>query len=130
MRDGGKIILGLAVFLVLVTFPIWYNLVAGEEAQTPDIPQPTVGEFCVMDTDYMKREHMTVLMEWRDEVVRNNDLLFVDDHGRTFEKSLTKTCLGCHENADDFCFKCHDYAGVEPYCWDCHVWEFDGAGGR
>jgi hypothetical protein len=130
MHDGGKIILGLVVFLALATFPIWYNAVIGEEAKAPDIPKPTKGEFCVEDTDYMKREHMTLLMEWRDEVVREDDRTFVDAHGREFDKSLTGTCLDCHENAEDFCFECHDYAGVSPYCWDCHVYEFQGAGGQ
>ena len=29
MRDRGKILIGLAIFLALATFPIWYNQVSG-----------------------------------------------------------------------------------------------------
>jgi hypothetical protein len=130
MHDGGKIIVGLVIFLALVTFPIWYNLAVGEAAAAPEIPKPTIGEQCVRDLDYMRREHMTLLMDWRDEVVRDGDRFYVDHNGVEQPKSLTKTCLRCHQNAEDFCFKCHDYSGVEPYCWDCHVYEIEGAGGQ
>ncbi len=35
---------------------------------------------------------------------------------------LTGTCLtGCHTNKADFCDRCHNYAGVSVYCWECHV---------
>ena len=33
MRDKGRVIIGLIVFLALITFPIWYNMVSGEEAE-------------------------------------------------------------------------------------------------
>ena len=32
-----------------------------------------------------------------------------------------KSCLGCHEDKTKFCDKCHTYASVNPYCWDCHT---------
>ena len=36
--------------------------------------------------------------------------------------SLTRTCmLQCHTNKAEFCNKCHEYANVEPYCWECHI---------
>jgi hypothetical protein len=36
--------------------------------------------------------------------------------------SLTGTCLtGCHTNKAEFCDRCHNYAAVSVYCWDCHV---------
>ena len=40
---------------------------------------------------------------------------------QVFQKSLTKTCMKCHENKDQFCDKCHATVSVNPYCWDCHV---------
>ena len=59
-------------------------------------------------------------MEWRDEVVRNNQR-FVEIGGKKVEMSLSRTCMGCHANTEQFCVKCHDYTGVEPTCWECHV---------
>jgi len=38
-----------------------------------------------------------------------------------FDMSLSNTCLSCHTNKAEFCDKCHGYASVDPYCWDCHV---------
>ena len=60
-------------------------------------------------------------MTWRDEVVRVNQRTFEAPDGREWEKSLTRTCLACHAEKAEFCDKCHDYLGVQPYCWDCHV---------
>ena len=27
----------------------------------------------------------------------------------------------CHANKAEFCDRCHNYAAVKPYCWDCHI---------
>jgi hypothetical protein len=121
MRDRGRIVLGLAVFLVLATFPIWYNLVSGEEPRQPELRLPQDETDCVADTAFMRTEHMQLLMDWRDEVVRTNQRDFTAEDGRRYYKSLSGTCMSCHDNKQEFCDKCHDYVGVKPYCWDCHV---------
>jgi hypothetical protein len=121
MRDKGRIYVGLLAFLVLVTFPIWYNLVSGHESQPPEIVLPAGESQCVADKEYMRIEHMVMLMDWRDEVVREKDRIFVTADGRKFDKSLTRTCMDCHSDKAEFCDRCHDYVGVTPYCWDCHV---------
>jgi len=121
MRDTGRIYLGLVVFLALITFPVWYNMVSGGEAGAPELTLPAGETQCVADTAYMRTEHMQLLMNWRDEVVRDNDRIYTAPDGRVYYKSLTDTCLGCHEQKDQFCDKCHDYVSVAPYCWDCHV---------
>ncbi len=41
--------------------------------------------------------------------------------GKIHYKSLQMTCMDCHSNKSKFCDQCHDYMGVKPYCWDCHV---------
>jgi hypothetical protein len=64
---------------------------------------------------------MDLLMDWRDEVVRRGNRNFVAFNGRTYTISLTGTCMGCHSSKANFCDRCHDYAGVKPYCWDCHI---------
>jgi hypothetical protein len=40
--------------------------------------------------------------------------------GKRYDMSLTGTCLGCHEDQEKYCNKCHAYAGVETFCFDCH----------
>jgi hypothetical protein len=121
MHDTGKIVTGLVLFLVVVTVPMWIHFARGT---VPEIPEPVIavaGENCVRDADYMRTYHMDLLNEWRDDVVRRNDRIHVAPDGKAYDKSLSRTCMGCHYNKTDFCDQCHDYAGVTPYCWDCHV---------
>ena len=121
MHDTGKILAGLLIFLALVTFPVWYNAVSGKSDYVPDPKIHTPGERCVAPTEYMKAFHMDLLNTWRDDVVRDGDRKYVSPDGREFDKSLSRTCMDCHKSRKEFCTECHDYAGVDPYCWDCHV---------
>jgi hypothetical protein len=121
MHNGGRIVIGLIIFIALITFPVWYNVAKGKAGYVPELEKAARGEECVRDTTYMIAYHMDLLNEWRDEVVRFGDRFYVDSHGHRVEKSLSNTCLSCHENKDKFCDRCHDYMGVDPYCWDCHV---------
>ena len=121
MHNSGKILIGLAVFLVVVTIPMWYHAGTGTETAPPELVLPTDSKQCVAETEYMRALHMDLLNEWRDDVVRKADRIHVGIDGKEYDKSLTKTCLGCHTNKADFCNRCHDYAGVNPYCWECHV---------
>ncbi len=41
--------------------------------------------------------------------------------GKVYYKSLQVTCMDCHSNKSKFCDECHNYLGVTPYCWDCHI---------
>jgi hypothetical protein len=118
MRDKGWIGAGLVVFVVLMTFPIWYNLVDGEKVA---LSYPHEGGQCVEDTAYMTANHMRLLKDWRDDAVRGNDRIYTASDGRRHEKSLTGTCLSCHWEKEKFCDRCHDYVGTTPYCWSCHV---------
>ena len=45
----------------------------------------------------------------------------VNKKGKEFEMSLSNTCIECHDNKAEFCDRCHNYASVRPYCWDCHI---------
>jgi hypothetical protein len=122
MNDRNKIIAGLIVFLALFTFPVWYNL--GKAAPAPELKltdKAKAAKTCVMSTEYMRANHMQVLDLWRHSVVRNAERTFVNTEGKAYTMSLSNTCLDCHSNKADFCDKCHDYAAVSPYCWDCHI---------
>ncbi len=121
MRDRFKIMLGLVIFLILITFPIWYNVASGKAGYAPELEKPLNATECVRETAYMTSNHMDLLNTWRDKVVREGERMDTDQHGKEIEMSLTQNCLGCHTNKDQFCDKCHNYLGIDPYCWDCHV---------
>ena len=119
MYDGGKIITGIIIGLILVGFPVWYNV--GSAAPKPDIKLPVKTKQCVESKDYMRNNHMQVLDLWRDSVVRTAKRVYVTADGRAFNMSLQNTCLNCHSNKKEFCDKCHNYLAVNPYCFSCHI---------
>ncbi len=127
MYNAGKILPGLGLFLGLVTYPIWASLGSGQDLRAPKIEKPTKATRCILDAGTMRRDHMRLLASWRDEVVRTGQRRYIGTDGRRFDKSLTGTCLDCHENKAASCDRCHQYLHVNPYCWDCHV---DPKGGR
>jgi hypothetical protein len=122
MKDKKFIISGVIVFLILATFPFWYN--RGKAAPVPELvltAQAKAAKVCVRSTEFMKAEHMQLLDVWRDSVVRRGDRIYVSPSGQQYNMSLTNTCLDCHSNKTEFCDRCHNYASVDPYCWDCHI---------
>lgn len=130
MSSNGKVIVGLVLFVVVVTAPIWLTLAGGGSRERPTL-QPAVAPAgwpsdkpltCVLEKEQMNHWHMDLLDQWRDAVVRGTgERYHVSPDGTVHEMSLSKTCLGCHQDKVQFCDRCHDYVGVSPYCWDCHV---------
>jgi len=121
MYDTTKIVLGLAIFMGLITFPFWFSIASEKAGYVPEPVLPKEEESCVESREYMKALHMDLLDRWRDAVVRDGNRVYVSSTGQRFEMSLTGTCLDCHTEKTEFCDKCHDYVGAQPYCWDCHV---------
>jgi hypothetical protein len=120
--NGSKIIAGLLIFLVLLSFPFWYNNgISGKANPKPETKIVTAEKECVAPKAFMRDAHMTFLSGWRDDVVRREQRLFVSANGQTHDKSLTGTCLNCHPNKSEFCDCCHTFMAVSPYCFDCHV---------
>ncbi len=119
MHDAGKIVLGLAIFTGLVTAPAWYAAGRGKGAP-PELQKPADAKQCIEPTAFMRARHMELLDGWRDAVVRRGEHVYVATDGTRHVMSLTGTCLRCHAEPDKFCNKCHAYAGVEAFCWDCH----------
>lgn len=124
--NKNTIIAGLVVFVIAVLSPVWFNLVTVTQAA----PEPELSarakeaKKCVLDKFDMRANHMSLLDEWRDSVVRNADRLYTGANGHTFNMSLStgeNSCLGCHEDKAKFCDSCHTYASVTPYCWECHT---------
>jgi hypothetical protein len=121
MSDRAKVIAGLVIFVALVAFPLWYPLGAAGDRRRPELELPEDEEACIEETEYMTASHMDLLIDWRDAVVREGRTEYTASSGRQFEMSLTRTCLSCHTDRETFCNRCHDYADVDPTCWDCHV---------
>ena len=123
MRDRSLIYGGLLIFLAIITFPFTYNLATGKTAASPELKLPEREKQCVAPVDYMRSSHMQLLMDWREKSVRENLRTYTAFDGRSYDISLTGTCLTqCHKTKAEFCDRCHTYEGVQgPYCMDCHI---------
>lgn len=134
MYNGGKIIFGIFVFVALATYPVYSNIGKATAEPEPKIDTPVIQKLaekkCVESKEYMKAEHMTLLNEWRDLLVRDGQTLYVASDGKKYNISLQNTCMECHSNKAEFCDSCHTYAGVKPYCWDCHLAPKEGDHGN
>lgn len=89
------------------------------------VPKPTIekgkGGQCVEDTEFMRRNHMSLLLHQRDRTVH--------DGIRTKRYSLNG-CIECHASRQtgsvigsdaNFCQTCHTYAAVKLDCFECHA---------
>ncbi len=157
MNDKIKIVIGLVSFLVLTSSPFWLNIATGTDWARPnEVVEQEVARLradpglpCALKQSDKERaqgrpnremidKHMALLLEWRDQVVRDGDREVPEwwqdakgqgrvVRGRRLEKSLSGGCLVCHtkkkpgETEYKFCDACHTYVQIDPYCWDCHV---------
>jgi len=129
MYDAGKILTGLVIFLLLLSFPFWFSL--GQASyETPELQLPADSQECIEDTEWMRKNHMELLDDWRDIVIRDGESVYVTSEGDEYDMSLQKTCMDCHTSKEEFCDKCHNAASVDPYCWDCHVAPEEVANGQ
>ncbi len=135
LYNAKYIFTGLAIFLALLILPLLPNLGKTVPAPQPQLDTPAIQKIaekdrkCVMPTDWMRANHMQMLVDWRDKVVRTNEKGapngrdFVTPDGKKYLASLTNTCMDCHSNKEKFCDQCHNYVAVAPNCWGCHLTE-------
>jgi hypothetical protein len=99
-----------------------------KESVDNGVPLPVIargqGDNCVGDTEFMRRNHMTMLRHQRDETMRQ---------GIRGEQYSLKECVACHAvkgpdampvtvaSPQHFCRSCHDYAAVNIDCFACHA---------
>lgn len=127
MYKPRNIIIGVIAFLALITFPIWSSFFTTGEAVGAEVSldTPMINAMgnpkCIEDTEWMRANHMKLLADWKVEVVRNGNRVYVAEDGQEYLASLQNTCFECHSNYDEFCLKCHEYNNVSPTCWTCHV---------
>jgi len=128
--NGGPIFIGIVVFLAVALFPFYSNVGKVNAKPEPKTDTPAILEYeklngkkeCVESKEWMRGEHMQLLNQWRDSVVRDDNRGYVStaSHKR-FNMSLQNGCMQCHSNKKKFCDECHNYLSVKPYCWDCHI---------
>lgn len=126
MYNKGTIIAGLAIFVLFVTFPIWFNGLDAGPLPKPELP-PGGEKLCVAPASEMRDSHMQLLNVWRDDVLRNSDRVSVTVDGKEYRKGLQTACMQCHSNKEKFCDSCHEYVAVQPTCWDCHLTPVEAA---
>lgn len=122
----------ISIVLVAVVMA-WAGLDQTEAAMEKEsgdigVPLPVIprgqGDNCVADTQFMRRNHMTVLRHQRDETMRE---------GIRGKQYSLKECVACHavmgpdampvtvDSPKHFCRSCHDYAAVNIDCFTCHA---------
>jgi hypothetical protein len=131
LYDGGKILIGLLVFVAFATFPFYFNFGTVNAKPEPKTDTPEIMKYqqehngkkeCVESKEFMRTEHMQLLNQWRDSVVRDYYRGYVSNtNHKRFNMSLQNGCMKCHSNKTKFCDECHNYMAVKPFCWDCHV---------
>lgn len=125
LYDGGKVLLGLVIFVGLFISPFVFGMAKPGKAPDPKIDTPEIQSLavknCVESKDFMRTSHMVLLNHWRDQALREGDRTYVNSTGKEYTISLQNTCMKCHSNKKKFCDECHGYMAVKPYCWDCHL---------
>ncbi len=135
LYDIKNVVLGLAIFFGLLLAIVAPHLGKTTPAPDPKLDTPAIQKLaqkdrkCVMPTDWMRANHMQMLVEWREAVVRSKgvgggpteDRMFVNPEGKKYLASLSNTCLDCHSNKSQFCDQCHNYVAVTPNCFGCHL---------
>jgi cytochrome c len=128
LYDGGKILIGLVIFVAFATFPFYFNIGKVNAKPEPKLDTPAILQMpeqdrkCVESKTFMRTEHMQLLNNWRDSVVRDGYRQYISTTtGKHYNMSLQNECMHCHANKKKFCDECHNYMAVKPYCWDCHI---------
>ncbi len=117
MYNSDKVIPGIIIFVLFVTLPIWWNHGKTVAAPQPELP---LGR-CVESKEYMRSHHMQLLNQWRNMAIRDGMRVYTSSDGARFWIGLQNGCMKCHHDKSKFCDRCHQFAAVEPYCWNCHI---------
>ncbi|TVM25368.1 sulfate reduction electron transfer complex DsrMKJOP subunit DsrJ, partial [Oceanidesulfovibrio marinus] len=97
----------IVVLLILATIPFWWCSILVPDDKTPELALPEDQDKCNEAADYMKANHMQMLNDWRDRVVRQGERLYPAPAGKVSEMSMQNNCMKCHTNKAEFCDQCH-----------------------
>jgi len=110
-----------AIGLTLVFVSLVGAAIAGDRG--PVIPKGK-GDHCVAETDFMRRNHMDLILHQRDETVIE---------GIRSEPFSLVECVDCHVQRDvdnkpirvdaegQFCASCHAFVAAKIDCFSCHA---------
>jgi hypothetical protein len=119
--DAIKPVVAAVAAMCIFLSPFIYTVLTKNHQKVLRPEKPVLLKNCVLPADRMRREHMSLLYRWRDEVVRKADRTPVLVAGISYEKSLTAACMKCHASKERFCDRCHTNLAVAPLCWECHI---------
>jgi hypothetical protein len=122
MYDGKKIILGLLIFLGILSYPFWHNAISGKTGYVPKPELPKDKKECIEPKEMIRLNHKELLEDWKLSVVRNGVRTYEATNKKKYLISLNRTCMNCHTDKAKFCDQCHNYMGVTNKCWDCHLY--------
>jgi hypothetical protein len=109
----------LKLFALLAALLVCASADATEGYRMPKLDIGKGGQ-CVEEPQWMRKNHMQVLLQQRDETVHQ---------GIRDGKYSLKNCIECHAStrddsvigrADSFCEGCHRYEAVKIDCFECH----------
>ncbi|MBN1531869.1 MAG: sulfate reduction electron transfer complex DsrMKJOP subunit DsrJ [Spirochaetes bacterium] len=120
MRKSSIVLISAALAALLASPFIVSLLSPPSPPPRPELPRDV--KECVRPAAQMRAEHMVLLHQWRDDVVRRGDRREVMIGGVSYAKSLTGSCMKCHRHKEKFCDRCHGALSSAPKCWDCHVY--------
>ena len=71
----GLPMLVIVVFVAVMLSPVWMGMAGKADTPKPEITKElkAEGKKCVRSAAWMRANHMQLLDEWRDEVVRDSD---------------------------------------------------------
>lgn len=107
--------------VLLIGSGVGWIVISGERG--PVIPKGK-GDRCVAETDFMRRNHMDLIIHQRDETVIR---------GIRDEPFSLVECVDCHvqrdsnnkairiDAKDQFCASCHEFVAVKIDCFGCHA---------
>ncbi len=117
MKNNKKAI-AVAIPVLIILLPLGYSIVHSifsQSAQNTEtfIEKPDAKyKNCVREIEYMRVNHMKLLKEIRDQVVRE---------GNRGEIGLN-SCRECHTRRERFCDQCHNAVNLNPDCFGCHYY--------
>ncbi len=112
----------LAPIVFALLLAISSSAMADGRVPFPDIHKGK-GDKCILDTAYMRSNHMKVILHHRDDTMYQ---------GKRTKRFSLKGCISCHavpgpdkkpvsvKSPKHFCRSCHDYAAVRVDCFQCH----------
>jgi hypothetical protein len=85
--DLNKVAIGLVVFLVIFTIAFWKNLGKAVPPPQPELNTPAIMKLpekdrkCVESLAFMRGNHMQLLVNWREQVIRTGDRYYTNSEG-------------------------------------------------